>query len=237
MKIEVCVTNLEDAKKTEQLGADRIELCAELGIGGITPSVGLVKQLLDEIEIPIHVLVRPRSGDFNYSSKEFGVIMNDIVHLKKLNIDGVVVGITNKNGDLAIPQLKEIHALAGKTPLTFHRAFDLVNNPLVALETLMDIGYSAILSGGQYENARDGFDLLKQMNSIAGNIIDILPGGGINGFNCQAFKNEQFNWIHLSAKKEIPLINKGDKNLSFLKQIKYELDHDKLEAVVRKCKY
>lgn len=135
-----------------------------------------------------------------------------------------------------MPQLKEMRALAGGTPLTFHRAFDLVNNPLVALETLIDIGYSAVLSGGQCEKARDGFDLLKQMNSIAGNTIDILPGGGINGSNCQAFKNEQFRWIHLSAKKETPLINKGDKNLSFLKQVQYELDQGRLEAVVRKCK-
>ena len=236
MKIEVCVASLEDAKKAEQLCADRIELCAELGVGGITPSMGLVEQLLEEIEIPIHVLVRPRSGNFNYSTKYFEVIMNDIVHLKKLNVDGIVVGITNENGDLAVPQLKEMHALAGGTPLTFHRAFDLVNNPLVALEILIDIGYSAVLSGGQCEKARDGFDLLKQMNSIAGNTIDILPGGGINGSNCQAFKNEQFRWIHLSAKKEIPLIKKGDKNLSFLKQVQYELDQGRLEAVVRKCK-
>ena len=236
MKIEVCVASLEDAKKAEQLCADRIELCAELGVGGITPSMGLVEQLLEEIEIPIHVLVRPRSGNFNYSTKYFEVIMNDIVHLKKLNVDGIVVGITNENGDLAVPQLKEMRALAGGTPLTFHRAFDLVNNPLVALETLIDIGYSAVLSGGQCEKARDGFDLLKQMNSIAGNTIDILPGGGINGSNCQAFKNEQFRWIHLSAKKETPLINKGDKNLSFLKQVQYELDQGRLEAVVRKCK-
>jgi len=103
MKIEVCVASLEDAKKAEQLSADRIELCAELGVGGITPSMGLVEQLLEEIEIPIHVLVRPRSGDFNYSTKDFEVIMNDIVHLKKLNIDGIVVGITNENGDLAVP--------------------------------------------------------------------------------------------------------------------------------------
>ena len=236
MKIEVCVASLEDAKKAEQLSADRIELCAELGVGGITPSMGLVEQLLEEIEIPIHVLVRPRSGNFNYSTKYFEVIMNDIVHLKKLNVDGIVVGITNENDDLAVPQLKEMRALAGGTPLTFHRAFDLVNNPLVALETLIDIGYSAVLSGGQCEKARDGFDLLKQMNSIAGNTIDILPGGGINGSNCQAFKNEQFRWIHLSAKKETPLINKGDKNLSFLKQVQYELDQGRLEAVVRKCK-
>lgn len=236
MKIEVCVASLEDAKKAEQLCADRIELCAELGVGGITPSMGLVEQLLEEIEIPIHVLVRPRSGNFNYSTKYFEVIMNDIVHLKKLNVDGIVVGITNENDDLAVPQLKEMRALAGGTPLTFHRAFDLVNNPLVALETLIDIGYSAVLSGGQCEKARDGFDLLKQMNSIAGNTIDILPGGGINGSNCQAFKNEQFRWIHLSAKKETPLINKGDKNLSFLKQVQYELDQDRLEAVVRTCK-
>ena len=236
MKIEVCVASLEYAKKAEQLCADRIELCAELGVGGITPSMGLVEQLLEEIEIPIHVLVRPRSGNFNYSTKYFEVIMNDIVHLKKLNVDGIVVGITNENDDLAVPQLKEMRALAGGTPLTFHRAFDLVNNPLVALETLIDIGYSAILSGGQCEKARDGFDLLKQMNSIAGNTIDILPGGGINGSNCQAFKNEQFRWIHLSAKKETPLINKGDKNLSFLKQVQYELDQGRLEAVVRKCK-
>jgi copper homeostasis protein len=236
MKIEVCVASLEDAKKAEQLCADRIELCAELGVGGITPSMGLVEQLLEEIEIPIHVLVRPRSGNFNYSTKYFEVIMNDIVHLKKLNVDGIVVGITNENDDLAVPQLKEMRALAGGTPLTFHRAFDLVNNPLVALETLIDIGYSAVLSGGQCEKARDGFDLLKQMNSIAGNTIDILPGGGINGSNCQAFKNEQFRWIHLSAKKETPLINKGDKNLSFLKQVQYELDQGRLEAVVRKCK-
>ena len=71
--------------------------------------------------------------------------MNDIVHLKKLNVDGIVVGITNENDDLAVPQLKEMRALAGGTPLTFHRAFDLVNNPLVALETLIDIGYSAVL--------------------------------------------------------------------------------------------
>ena len=236
MKIEVCVASLEAAKRAEQLKADRVELCSEMGVGGVTPSIGLVEQLVEGIQIPIHVLVRPRSGDFNYSTNEFSLILKDMERLIDLNVAGIVVGATTSTGALALPQLKEMLALAGNVPLTFHRAFDVVEKPLFALEQLIDLGFAALLTGGQCERAADGFSLLKQMKSIAAGSIDILPGGGVNASNCQMFVDEQFNWLHLSAKKEIPLEVQTDKNLSFLEQPQYELDEERLKTVVALCK-
>ena len=236
MKIEVCVASLEAAIRAEQLKADRVELCSEMGVGGVTPSIGLVEQLVEEIQIPIHVLVRPRSGDFNYSMNEYSLILKDMGHLIDLNIAGIVVGATTSTGALALPQLKEMLALAGKVPLTFHRAFDVLEKPLIALEQLIDLGFTALLTGGQCERASDGFSLLKQMKSIAAGSIDILPGGGVHASNCQLFVEEQFNWLHLSAKKEIPLEARTDKNLSFLEQPQYELDEERLKEVVALCK-
>ena len=236
MKIEVCVASLEAAKRAEQLKADRVELCSEMGVGGVTPSIGLVEQLVEGIQIPIHVLVRPRSGDFNYSTNEFSLILKDMERLIDLNVAGIVVGATTSTGALALPQLKEMLALAGKVPLTFHRAFDVVEKPLFALEQLIDLGFAALLTGGQCERAADCFSLLKQMKSIAADSIDILPGGGVHASNCQMFVDEQFNWLHLSAKKEIPLEVQTDKNLSFLEQPQYELDEERLKTVVALCK-
>ena len=157
MKIEVCVASLEAAKRAEQLKADRVELCSEMGVGGVTPSIGLVEQLVEEIRIPIHVLVRPRSGDFNYSSSEYSLILKDMERLIDLNVAGIVVGATTPSGALALPQLKEMLALAGSVPLTFHRAFDVVEKPLFALEQLIDLGFAALLTGGQCERASDGY--------------------------------------------------------------------------------
>ena len=236
MKIEVCVASLEAAKRADQLKADRLELCVELGVGGVTPSIGLVEQLVQEIQIPIHVLVRPRSGNFVYSSEEFSVILNDMERLKSLNVSGMVVGATTSTRALATYQLKEMLDLAGSVPLTFHRAFDVVDNPLHALEQLIDLGFSTVLTGGQKEQAVEGFSLLKQMKAIAANRIVILPGGGINASNCMMFKEAQFNWLHLSAKKEICIDTPKDKNLSFLEQTQYELDDERLLNVLKQCK-
>ena len=236
MKIEVCVASLEAAIRAEQLKADRVELCSEMGVGGVTPSIGLVEQLVEEIQIPIHVLVRPRSGDFKYSPNEYSLILKDMGRLIDLNVAGIVVGATTSTGALALPQLKEMLALAGKVPLTFHRAFDVLEKPLIALEQLIDLGFTTLLTGGQCERASDGFSLLKQMKSIAAGSIDILPGGGVHASNCQLFVEEQFNWLHLSAKKEIPLEARTDKNLSFLEQPQYELDEERLKEVVALCK-
>lgn len=236
MNIEVCVTSFEDALKAQFLGADRVEVFTELSVGGVTPSLGLIEQILTELKIPIHVLIRPRSGDFNYTSKEYDLILKDMLRFKEIGVTGLVVGITDSNHNLPLGKLKEIRSVAGSTSLTFHRAFDVVKNPLEALEQLIDVGFNTILTAGQKEHAVDGFELLKQLKSLSNGALDIMPGGGISHLNCALFTDQKFDWIHLSAKKEIPKNFKKVIELSFLKQTQYQLDDEKLKKIISHCK-
>ncbi len=199
MTIEICANSYQSAINAERAGADRIELCVELAVGGITPSYGLIKKVKEDLKIPVHVLIRPRSGNFTYSDSEFEIMKQDIELCKKLGCEGVVSGVLNVDNTIDIVRTKELVQLANPMKFTFHRAFDWVVSPLVGLEQLRVLGVNYILTSGQESNALKGMGLLKELKAQEGEKIEIMPGSGINIDNILDFKNVGFNQIHFSA--------------------------------------
>lgn len=199
MTVEICANNYQSAINAQKAGAHRIELCEDLNVGGITPNMQLVKKVLDELNIPVFVLIRPRSGDFVYSEGEFLQMKEDIGRFKSLGISGIVAGILKKDNTIDIERTKELITLSRPLPFTFHRAFDEVTNPLEALEQVIDLGAARILTSGQHDKAVNGLPLLKQLKEKANGRITIIPGSGVNPQNVIMFKEAGFAEIHASA--------------------------------------
>lgn len=178
--LEICCFSVESALKAEQYGADRIELCDNYSEGGTTPSYGSVKLGLDKLNIPLNVIIRPRGGDFLYSTFEYEIMKEDVAQIKELGANGVVIGFLKPSGDIDLDKTKEIVELAHPMEVTFHRAFDMCRDPLPALEQLKDTGISRILTSGARQTVREGIDLLAELVQQAGNDISIMPGCGVN---------------------------------------------------------
>jgi len=207
MIVEVCTNSYESALNAKNAGANRIELCSELAVGGITPSYGLIKKVKKEIDISINVLIRPRSGDFIYSDAEFDIMKQDILFCKEQGCKGIVSGVLNKNNTIDEIRTKELIDLAKPLSFTFHRAFDWVENPTKAIEKLISMGVNTVLTSGQEITAIKGIKLLKELKETANNKLIILPGGGINSNNILQFKKAAFKEIHFSATKLYKTIN------------------------------
>ena len=199
MLLEICASSYQSARNAQHAGAHRIELCSELGIGGITPSYGLLRRVMEEITIPVHVLIRPRSGDFTYSEAEIEIMKANIRLCKELGCAGVVFGILKADLTVDVEKTKELLELARPLSICFHRAFDWTKDPFASLEILAELGVDRILSSGQQTNALSGIELLKELQKRAGNRIEILPGGGINASNITQFKAAGFPAVHTSA--------------------------------------
>jgi copper homeostasis protein len=215
MKIEISATSIESIKNAVTSGAERIELCSAYSLGGITPSAGIIKEAIELDLIPIHCLIRPREGHFFYNLNEIRVIEKDILFAKEAGCAGIVLGSLNKNRNLPLKMLEKFVQLAYPMELTFHRAFDLVNNPEKAMVQLINLGFNRILSSGQMKNAELGLPLLKNLLKQSEGNITIMPGAGINYENCLLFKEAEFKEIHLSGWKPIlnSSIKKTNKNL------------------------
>jgi len=203
MLVEVCSNSLESAQSAEKGGADRIELCAELEVGGVTPSYGTLKQVLKSLSIAVFVLIRPRSGNFTYSDAEFEVMRQDIMWCKEIGCKGIVSGVLNKDNTLDQERTRELIQLSGPLSFTFHRAFDWVNDPEKTLKMLIDMGCTRVLTSGQQPTAYKGIKTLNSLHKQYGNQITIMPGGGINEDNITAFKDAGFSEIHFSASEPI----------------------------------
>ena len=197
MEIEICANSCQSALNAQNAGADRIELCSELAVGGVTPSYGLLKQVLSKLSIPVYALIRPRSGDFCYSEVDFEIIKQDINLCKKLQCDGIVSGVLHQDMTIDIQRTKELVDLADPLPFTFHRAFDSVPNPLQAVQQLDEMGVERILTSGQQSNAIDGLPLLRELQENFSGII--IPASGVNPKNIKQFADGTFKEIHFSA--------------------------------------
>ena len=221
MLVEVCANSLESALNAEKSGADRVELCSELGVGGVTPSYGLIKQVKNQLSIPVHVLIRPRSGDFDYSDYEFQIMKEDILMCKELGCEGVVSGILKDEHHLDVARTSALKEVAKDINFTFHRAFDWVAHPFEVLEELKDMQVQYILTSGQQLTALKGIALLKSLKQKAGKLV-ILPGGGVNEENAIAFKEAGFGAIHFSGSKKIKKLSEMPKilmnSMSFLQE-------------------
>lgn len=198
MLVEVCANSLESALIAQKAGADRIELCSELAVGGITPSYGLLECVREIIGIPVHVLIRPRSGDFTFSDLEFDLMKRNIELCVDFGFDGIVSGVLHADFTLDVERTKELVDLAGESKFTFHRAFDWVKDPEATMRQLEKIGVDYILTSGQQNSALNGLDVLSELNKRAKKCI-IMPGGGIKDANVHHFKGKGFKAIHLTG--------------------------------------
>lgn len=201
MKLEICANSYQSALNAEKAGADRIELCSELSIGGITPSYGILEKISKEITIPVNVLIRPRSGNFCYTDDEFEVMKTNIKICKELGFNGIVSGILNPDNSIDIKRTRELIAISKPLSFTFHRAFDCVQNPKESLQQLINLKVDRILTSGLQEKAKNGINLLIELQEIAKNKLIILPGSGIQQKNVLHFKKAGFKEIHASASK------------------------------------
>lgn len=198
MLVEVCANSLESARVAEAAGADRIELCCELAVGGVTPSLGMLAVVRDAISIPIHVLIRPRSGDFIYTDGEFDAMQRDIAHCGKLGMNGIVSGCLLSDGTVDTSRTRLLIQEAAWGRFTFHRAFDRCPDAVNALRELDSLGVSTILSSGQQTTAEAGLPLLERLQARAGH-CSFMPGGGIGPDNVALFEGKGFEAIHLSG--------------------------------------
>ncbi|GAB4109569.1 MAG: copper homeostasis protein CutC [Roseiflexaceae bacterium] len=178
MIIEVCVDSVESAIASQEGGADRVELCDNLIEGGTTPSEGSIVVARERLTIKLHVIIRPRGGDFCYSDLEYEIMRRDILRCKELGVDGVVIGILTPDGDIDIERSRVLVELARPMKVTFHRAFDMAREPFQALEDVIATGADRLLTSGQEPSVIEGLDLIAALVQRAADRIIIMPGCG-----------------------------------------------------------
>jgi copper homeostasis protein len=180
---EICVDSLAGIRAARDAGAQRVELCAALLEGGLTPSRGMISQARRIDGIALHAMIRPRGGDFLYDPDELDVMRSDIEAAKREGADGVVFGLLTAEGEIDAARTRELIALARPLAVTFHRAFDMARDPFPALETLIALGVERVLTSGQEATVLEGLPLIAELIGRAANRIIVMPGGGITARN------------------------------------------------------
>jgi copper homeostasis protein len=178
--VEACVAGVASARTAEASGAGRVELCSGLVEGGITPSLGLMARVRERVEIPVHVLIRPRGGDFLYDGDELEVMLRDIAAVKAAGCEGVVLGALDPAGAVDREVTARLADAARPLSVTFHRAFDLARDPAEALEVLLELGIDRLLTSGQAPTARQGAACIAGLVRRAAGRLVIMAGGGID---------------------------------------------------------
>lgn len=202
LTLEIVVYNIESALRAQEGGADRIELCADPGSGGTTPSYGTIELVRQNVSIDLYVMIRPRGGDFLYSNYEFHAMKRDLVQCQRLSVDGVVFGMLQSDGTIDIKRCKELIARARPLKVTCHRAFDRTADPFQALEDCIEAGFDRILTSGQCDKAIEGADLIKKLVSQAADRITIMAGSGVNTENAETIlRSSGVKELHFSAVK------------------------------------
>lgn len=199
MLLEICANSIESALNAQNGGADRIELCTHLEVGGLTPSHGLIKVAKELINIPIYVLIRPRAGDFVYSKIEMEVMKEDVQFCAEMGCAGVVIGCLNADRTICWEQTEQLLEKAGYMDVTFHRAFDQCPNPFEALETLREMGIQRVLTSGCPTSAIEGVATLGELVDEADDDIIVMPGGGIRPENLKTLMQTGASEYHSSA--------------------------------------
>ncbi len=198
--LEICCGSIDDAIQSENGGADRVELCSALFLGGLTPSIGTIQEAKRRLRIPVIVMVRPRGGGFCYTDAEFATMERDAEAAIDSGADGVVFGILKQDGRIDQLRTGRIRKIIGKRQAVFHRAFDVTPDPFKALERLVDLGITRILTSGQQDTAPEGIELIAKLIEHAGKRIEILPGGGIRPYNMnEIVRRTRCRQIHMTA--------------------------------------
>ncbi len=225
-ELEVIAFDLASCIIAAENGATRIELCANPLEGGTTPSFGMIKEAREISTIQLFPIIRPRGGDFFYSTHEFNSMLHDIQQCRDLGCDGVVIGMLKKDGSIDIEKNKELVSAAKGMEVTFHRAFDRVKEPFVALEQIISIGCKRILTSGLKPTVMEGIELLKELVNTAGDRIRIMPGSGVRSNNISHLAQyTNANSFHSSARRN------NDSSMDFLNPEMIEsLTHATLDA-------
>jgi copper homeostasis protein len=179
MLYEICVDSVAGVRAAAAAGAARVELCSALLEGGLTPSRGMIRRAREVGGVKLHVIIRPRGGDFLFDEDEFQIMRADIETAKAEGADGVVIGALTATGEVDVKQTRELIALARPLSVTFHRAYDMTPDPLQALETLIGLGVDRVLTSGQEASVLEGLPLIVALIERAGDRIVVMPGGGI----------------------------------------------------------
>lgn len=198
--IEVCCGSVDDAVEAAKGHAERIELNSSLFFGGLTPSLGSIIETKRRLNIPVMVMIRPRSGGFCYTQAEMAVMLNDAKLAVEHDADGLVFGILTPDGSIDTERCRQILEIAHGRQTVFHRAFDVTPDPFKALDQLIALGFTRILTSGQQRSVPEGIELIKKLITHASGKIEILPGGGIRPHNIRTIIAQTgTKQVHLSA--------------------------------------
>lgn len=215
-QFEICANSAESCLGAQLGGAHRVELCAGITEGGTTPSYGEIITARDLLHIKLHVIIRPRGGNFVYDKLEARIMEEDILQARKAGADGVVFGCLTPEGDIDYYLCERLMRAAKGLSVTFHRAFDECNNPLESLEKIIELGFDRILTSGQQPTAEEGISLLRHLVEKAGDRIIILPGSGINESNILKIARETgAREFHFSVREQL-----GEKSITTEKRVK-----------------
>lgn len=202
--LEVAANSVASALAAQAGGAGRVELCAALELGGLTPSQATIAMARERLRIPLYVLIRPRAGDFLYDELECEAMRRDIETCAALGCDGVVLGVLDAEGDVDLPRCRALIDAAGSMGITFHRAFDLARDPRRALEDAIALGCERVLTSGGQASALEGAPLIRELLAQAAGRIAIMPGAGVTPGNLAALAAATgAREFHASAKRQL----------------------------------
>jgi copper homeostasis protein len=202
MNFEICIDSLEGAIAAGKQGAKRVELCAALSVGGLTPNLGLIQQCVEKADVEVHVMIRHKEGDFNYEPEDLVLMKIDIEAVKKAGAHGVVFGILDTNFEVSDLN-KELIDFAKNLNLevTFHRAFDFVKDYHSAIEKIIDFGADRLLTSGLQPNAEEGLEVISELQKRYGSQIQIMAGSGVSANNARKIASAGVNNLHFTARK------------------------------------
>lgn len=203
--IEVCIDNIESLHYAQQGGATRIELCSSLALGGLTPSMGFMRQAARLSTVPVYAMIRPRQGDFLFSDDEVEIMLADIHTAKQADLQGVVVGVLSAQGQVDSDVLRSVMKEAQGLGVTFHRAIDQCVDPMAALDCIMSAGCERVLTSGMQANALAGAGMLAKMVNYCGDNLSIMAGAGVTAENvADIIQKSKVKEVHLSGKSTRP---------------------------------
>lgn len=214
MIVEIVAQSADDAVAAERAGASRIELVSALSLGGLTPSLGTLEETRARCGLPVIAMLRPRSGGFDYTPGEFASMLRDGQRFLDAGAAGLVFGVLNERGEIDFERNREIVALGGEA--VFHRAFDALSDPFEALETLVELGFTRILTSGGRGPAQQGVETLKRLQEQAAGRIEILPGGGVRPENAaEIVSRTRIRQVHLAGQEWMTDFSTQDLGMSF----------------------
>ena len=202
--LEICAYSAQSVAIAAACGADRVELCSGRLEGGTTPGYGLLHQALQHKSLGVFPIIRPRGGDFCYSESEFGEMCRDVEFCREQGVQGIVTGILHPDGSFDIPRMQHLKSLLGNLEFCVHRAIDMCRNPLEALEQLIELGITRVLSSGARNTAIEGIDTLHKMVQASNGRIQIMAGSGVNASQIETLWQAGIRHFHASASSLYP---------------------------------